>query len=514
MSETKSTNVSMDVYSSKFSTCKAIFPHKIVRPLRNFRVDHQFQFANFLEDIVTNNLKIDQYIADNLKRANAKNVLNHASNFPCEYCFCKGVRFYPKISKEKATEKQFEKLRETLKNMNDGDDDIDMSQIQDELSRTEKSMKNRYSYIVWPACTMHKEPRTKEKVEEIANRLENGEELTPEECKGILGRSPLMNIDGFDIVMDCPTEYLHSGCLGVTKRLICLTFSVGENRQRVTKRKLSAPSDFNALILIIKVPHEFNRRVRELDFAVLKGQEYRNIVLFFFPIVIACIPDKDPERKVWLLYAYMMRSCTVPEKEFKNIDLQTIEDACEQFYKLYEKIFGPSNCSYNTHIICCHLLEMRHHGPLTFTSAFAFESFYGEIRNSFVPGTPATLKQIFKKILLKRAITPHKCENSIYYSDHETNMENNTLIYCYKDLTHKFYKICKVGKYHVICQPQGRRKKTFTELSSFDFSKVGVYEKGLKSNEKIKIMKKDIHGKALEVYGLLITCGNNILREK
>ena len=246
----------------------------------------------------------------------------------------------------------------------------------------------------------------------------------------------------------------------------------------------------------------------------MKGQEFRNIILFFFPIVLKCIPEGDKERKLWLLFVFMIRSCIVPQKEFSTIPDDEIRSACLKFYKLYEFIYGQLNCTYNTHIVCCHLLDMRVHGPLTFTSAFGFESFYSEIRQSFVPGTPCTLKQIFRKILLKRALSYHCCETSIYYSDHSTNSEDNSLIYCYKNLTHEIYRIVKVKKDSVICYKQGRFEHSFPELPSLNWSKVGIYKKGLITNDKVEILKENIHGKVLEIDNLFITCPNNVLREK
>lgn len=512
MSESKSTSVSIDVYSSKFPACKAIFPHRLVRPLRKYPIDHQVQLCQCLDDLKECGATIDNFVGDNPKRSNAKNVLGHSSNFPCEYCFAKGVRFSPK-RKDKQTE-HFLKIREKLRDMNDGAD-VDITEITAEIDKTEKQMKTRKtSHITWPASTRNGEPRTIEKIMEIVERLESGERLPPDEAKGVIGRSPLMELEGFDFVLDSPTEYLHSVCLGVTKRMIILTFSVGEKRYRVTTRKLSDPALFNALMQKVKVFREFSRRNRELDFAVLKGQEFRNILLFFFPVVIKCIPRKAPERKLWLLLVFMIRSCVLPPQEFRNFDLDEIERACEQFYILYEKLFGPGNCSYNTHVVCSHLLEMRHHGPLTCTSAFSFESFYGEIRNSFVPGTQSTLKQIFRNILLKRALTFHCCENSIYYSEKDTALENNSLIYCFKDLEHVIYKIREVRKDSVICLKYGKRKHTFEDLPTMNCSHLGIYKKGVISDEKIKIMKKNIDGKVLDIENLFITCPNNILREK
>lgn len=60
-----------------------------------------------------------------------------------------------------------------------------------------------------------------------------------------------------------------------------LTFSVGEKRTRMTTRRLTHPSVFNELMKFVKVVREFSRRVRELDFAVLKAQEMHNLGLFF-----------------------------------------------------------------------------------------------------------------------------------------------------------------------------------------------------------------------------------------
>ena len=416
---------------------------------------------------------IDKYVADNLKRALGKGSLCHSSRFPCEYCFSKGCKY--------------------VKNING----------------------KKFCRIVWPSSTSNGEPRTREKLLEICDKIENSDKkLHPDEAKGVVTKSPLFLIPNFDVVLDVSTEYLHSVCLGVAKRMIELTFSVGESRQRVTKRRLSSPATFNLLMLQIKVPCEFSRRNRELDFGVMKGQEFRNIVLFFFPVVLNSIEKPAQERKLWLLFTYMIRACIIPTEEFKLLDVEVIIDVCDQFYKLYERLFGECNCTYNTHVVSCHLLEMRHSGPLTMTSAFPFEAFYGEIRNSFYPGTQSSLKQIFKNILLKRNLSHHCCEQSIRYSSKETNLENDTLIYCFQDYTHKMYRICEVHADYVICKRQGRRTTQFPEMPRHNFSQIGIYEKGALAINEEKIMKNNIDGKIIEVMGYLITCPNAILREK
>ena len=516
MSESRSTSISLDVYSSRLKNCQVIFPHKIVRPLGKYQIDHKEQLSSLVQNLIENGDLIETYVADNLKRAVARSCLCFSSTFPCEYCFARGVRFKI-INQSAAAKKQLQKVREQIKNLTGGDGDSEqLAMLEKELQKTEKQLKgtNR-SHIVWPSSTSNAEPRTPEKMLEIIEKLEErGGKLPADEAKGVVGRSVLFMIPGFDFVVCVPTEYLHSVCLGVGKRLLELTFDVGEKRSRITTRKLTNPSLFNDLMRHVKVLREFARRSRELDFSVLKGQEFRNIVIFFFPLVLDCLEENAEERKLWLWLAFMIRACILPEQEFSVINLTDIETWAKNFYNLYEKLFGEKNCTYNTHIVCSHILEMRFQGPLTFTSAFGFESFYGEIRASFTPGTPSTLKQIFKKILMKRALSHHCCKNSIYFSDHETSLENDTLIYCYKQRSHDIFKVTEVTDNHVFCRRIGKYPHSFDDLPNLNCAQVGIYKKGLLSDEKIKIKKEDIDGKVLDVCNLLITCPNNVLREK
>ena len=308
MSESKSSSVSLDLYSTKSLTCKSVFPHRLVRPLKKGSVNNRDQLSALLADINSTESEIWHYIADNLKRANAKEALNHAARFGCEYCFSCGVSLELRKKETEEAKKILETERniilEKIKTLQEApstssSDNTQMTMLNNILKKIDEKIKEtriKKSHIVWPFSTNGGEPRTHAKVKEIAEKVERGE-LTREEAKGIIGRSPLFDLDRFDIVMDVPTEYLHSTCLGVVKRLVELTFSIGEKRPTVRKVKLVPPQNFNKIMLTIKVFHEFSRRARELDFSVMKGQEFRNLILFFFPIVVKCI-ENDKEKKV------------------------------------------------------------------------------------------------------------------------------------------------------------------------------------------------------------------------
>ena len=427
-----------------------------------------------VQDLNSCPLAVKHFVGDNLVRAKAKMVLNHASLFPCEYCFCIGTR----------------------------------------MKINSSGMSRQTTKIVWPASSRHGEPKTSDAVLDIINEIEENPNMNRLDKKGVVGRSCLFNIPNFDFVRDAPTEYMHSFCLGVGKRTLELTFDVGENRSRVTKRKLSSTAEFNKCMAETKVTRETSRRARKLDFAVMKAQEMRNILLLFFPHVLQCIESSAKERKLWLLLVFMIRSCTLPTEEFLQYHLDKLEEVCPEFYELYEKLFGQINCTYNTHIVGSHLIEMRAHGPLTLTSAFGFEAFYGEMRHAFTPGTQSTLKQIFQKILLKRSLSHHQCENTLYFSEKDSPLECNSLVYSFKHNDHKMYKIISVEKNHLLCYPQGRYACSFREVPDLDFASIGVYQKGGVSELPVILPKSEVSGKVFHVGDYLITCATNILNEK
>ena len=394
-----------------------------------------------------------------------------------------------------------------------------IDQLKEDEKKELKSVNK--TQLTWPASTMNGRPRTITAIRRIVNEIEESDEPLPNHVtKGIKGRSVLLDQPDFDMIGDIPSEYMHLMCLGVVKRMVELTFNVGDNRPRITNRKRSSPIMYNIRIRCILVPREFSRRCRNLDFAVFKAQEYRNIILFFFEIVVECIElEFVKERKLWLNIAYVIRACILPNEEFEKVQLNTIFKACELIYNLYEELFGERNCSYSIHVTFSHILKVRGNVPLTDRSAFMFESFFGEMKHLFQPGTNAPLKQILKNSLMKRLIEFHTCEKTIYYSvkkkeDPEKNMENNHLIYTFENDKHQFHNIVEVHEDFFICTKQGKFNYTNTLTTNYNWGNVGVYKLGPCGTETYVIERKNVSGKALIVTNLIITCPINILNEK
>ena len=516
----------MDVITIKFNACREIYPIRILRPIPGEKIDNVEQLQKVLDELSSIQCRLKKLIGDKPKRSNIKCVKGHSAYFPCEYCIGKGTLILTSgveklIQNERANyEKQIVELKkqiEILKNTEQSENrDKHIEVLSSLLSGLQKSNIRKTTQIVWPASSRNAELRTIESIDSISSRIENGENLSVDESKGITGRSFLLTIPNFNFILDIPAEYMHTSCLGVIKRLTELTFQVGQNRPRLTKRKLTPVAYFNDRMKDIKVVFEFARRARELDFAVYKAQEFRNLCLYFAPLVIDCLPIDAKERILWLQLSFMLRACTAPNEEFACIEHTQIQFCMDNFYILFEKLFGAVNCSYSIHVVCSHLFAIRGDNPLTENAAFAYESFYGEMRNCFVPGTVSTTKQIMRNVFLKRKLSNHLCENPIKITAHDTALESNSMVYTFKNNAYQFYKVFDIDndRQNLKCHIQGKYKCTFKETRNLNWDKVGVFEKGGLLKKKMNIKMSDVAGKVIQVQNYLLTCPNNVLREK
>ena len=524
VSESKSTSISLDVYSIKFEGCRDVYPIKIIRPVSKHPIDLQEQFSLVLNSVASYNLILQALVGDNPKRSFFRNSLQFSAKNGCEYCFASGVSYketvevdYVKFVQNIQDQKRLINMQ--LSELNEDEDSAQINSLKSilqDLGEAEKiGKKQRVStHIVWPASTMDGEPRTKQKILEIVEKIESGDNMTASERKGIKGRSILLNLDYFDYVLSIPVDYMHLISFGVVKRLLELSFSVGETRSRVTKRPLSHPDEFNELIKYVKVVNEFSRRARKLDLSVMKAQELRNILLIFFPFITQCLQGNAKEIKLWEMLAFMVRACVLPEEEYESVNINSITYCQRNFYIIYQQLFGEKNCTYSIHVLS-HLLQMRTQGPLTETSAYRFESFYAELRNSFQPGTQSVIKQMMQTVLLKRILSKHVCCESIYLRVKDTVLECNSLIYVYESNTHVIYKINSIEENgQLICNQFGNHEVEFENTSMLNWSSVGVYRKGGLSSIDIVVPKDKVAGKVIIVGKYLITCPVNILREK
>ena len=232
VSECRSNINSLDVYSLRFKNCQFVYPHTIIRPIGKYKMDSKKYLTNFVHDM-TNvcGCLIKAFIGDNPKRAKARDALQHSSFYACEYCFQKAAACNASqnnvAEKKKELENQLRvidrKLQKAIEENDDAEDIKTLKIMKDSISSSLKETSKKKPHFVWPSDSRNGEPRTKEKILEIVQKIESGVKLSPDEAKGIVGRSPLLTLENFPFVVAIPAEYLHSSCLGVVKRLVMLT---------------------------------------------------------------------------------------------------------------------------------------------------------------------------------------------------------------------------------------------------------------------------------------------------
>lgn len=537
--ESKSSSQSVDIFSVSFKNCHKVYPLRIIRPINKYKYDEQAQIKNVILDISACTCIISETILDNPKRATMRCALGHAATYACEYCEAQAVLLSHSVEEatiKKSYELKIQKLNNDIEFLKESPGSVlskerdheKIKKIKINIVKLKKEKEKKILSIkikrnlVWPYSTMSGILRTVDIIKYTVNRIKrNPDQVDKHERKGFKGESHLLYQRNFHFINSIPAEYMHLGCLGVTKRLLELTFKLTDtSREKNSKRKLSDPSLFNAAMKKIQFFREFSRRCRNLDLSIIKAQEYRNIILFFFMIVINCIEDGfQNEKRIWLYLAFIFRACVLPNNEFDLIDPIHVKNASKKFYSLFEKAFSKTNCTYSVHVFASHNLRIRGDKPFTETSAFKFESFYSEMKNLFQPGTNSAVKQIMQNTMMKRLLEPHCCNKPVKFAckkDSQKGLENNSMVYTLNEQNqHELYNIIEInedGSFQ--CTKQGRFKYECPLTPEIDWSSVGVYKKGPSSLNIQTILKKHVLGKVISVEKFLITCPMNVLYEQ
>ena len=150
----------------------------------------------------------------------------------------------------------------------------------------------------------------------------------------------------------------------------------------------------NRYLLAVRVPSEFSRRTRDIS-ERLKAEEYRNIVLYFFPMILEALADSTG-RKIWLRLALLARTYYADDREMERIPSARRIENNVAILPLMDKAFGGISLPYNAHVLFVHAERIRAHGPYATQSAVVYEASYAFIRDSLRGGGTRSLDCRFK----------------------------------------------------------------------------------------------------------------------
>lgn len=227
----------------------------------------------------------------------------------------------------------------------------------------------------------------------VSAAMNEGSDLN--RCKGFKGTSPLINLQGYNIVDGTVPDYMHGVLLGITKTLLSKWFSPSQSREnyfigkhiKVISKRMST----------IKPPHQIERLPRDLEkhYMHFKATELQSWLLYYsIPCLKGFLGDEYMENLVLLsdaIYILLGDKITVSS-------LEKAADLLLQFYASFQRLYGDGSCGLNVHNAAYHLPEyVKLWGPVWCWSCFPFEDANAMLLQA-VHGTGSVLKQVMNYV--------------------------------------------------------------------------------------------------------------------
>jgi len=221
-------------------------------------------------------------------------------------------------------------------------------------------------------------------------------EVEKKPVQGVKGLSPFAFFYCFNLIYGFVIDYMHAVLLGVTKQLLTLwldpkfrdkDFNIRGEEKLIDQR-----------LLRLTPPLTITRRPQSIKNCIRwKANEFRAWLLYY---CLPCLTGILPE--VYLKHlSLLVSSVYILSSDCITIsDLNAAESYLVQFVKEFE-MYGPSQMTYNVHLLL-HLTQcVGFWGPLWAYSAFSFETGNGVLKN-MVKGTRGVMTQITNKYITYR----------------------------------------------------------------------------------------------------------------
>lgn len=216
---------------------------------------------------------------------------------------------------------------------------------------------------------------------------------------GVKGPSPLARI--LAVPVAAPFDSMHLIYLGVTKTLMIYA---------IEKKLLNEFNASEQLCHQVTVPNEFKRRPRSLEHAPRwKANEWKLFLLYYSVPILCCNSNSKP-----LILLFALLSTTISILSCQSVNTAAITAATELIQAFQNQLrdnFGCNSMTFSIHALGHLPGQVRDFGPLWTHSAFAFESFYGQL-TGFVTGTKCEADLIVKRFLRFHAHRSHRSTNS------------------------------------------------------------------------------------------------------
>ena len=218
------------------------------------------------------------------------------------------------------------------------------------------------------------------------------------------GYSPLEELP-IDLINDFPTDYMHSVCLGVVRKMLFLWRDQG--RGFGIRNQNISTININIQNLSKFWPVDFNRKPQSLqNLENWKATEFRHFLLYVGPVVLKReIPDYMFGNFMILSFAMNM----ILNKELNAVYNEYADYLLKLFVKHSIRIYGKTFCIYNVHSLI-HLAPIaKKFDSLDLVNCFAFENFLGILKRMLrKPNLP--LEQVVRRM---KELRSYSCSNQV-----------------------------------------------------------------------------------------------------
>ena len=520
----RSSGRSLDVVMLKFDGCSNLYPLVIFHPLADVAHNIFACLEELLEQFAQADVTLTHVVADAPKRASIAGLKCHGGFYACFYCLIRGS-------------------------------------------------KDRHAATCYPLCEQA-DDRTKQHYLDALDRpdfddLVRREGAHSELLMGVKARSPLVDLNRFDIVDGLPNDCMQSVKqiqhqssililsfqvtlnvvlsgnrntdahmhlirmdeatqtisfsnvhLGVVRRLLSKTFDC-DGKKKAFPRKLMNIKHLNSAIRALKVPSEHSRRPRPYS-PFWKASEYKTVIVFHFPVLLDVITlhHEDVEkmllRDVWALLAYLVHVYSREKEDIIDLSLSP-SVAIREFSVAFLRYLGRQEQTFNAHIFTHMQRVYDTYGPMHNVSAYAAEDSYQEVLACRAPGSVNVGKQSIENMLLRLGYKKHMCKRDIKLRECETARSQDN--YIFTD-NYKMYKITKVlegpdQRYDAIEVTGEEFNYICRSGKVIKFNDIGVYKRPVAMQDRSEVINRAvIKGKVIVTKDYAVCCPSGLILEK
>ena len=318
---------------------------------------------------------------------------------------------------------------------------------------------------------------------------------------GIKNRSPLLDVEGFDLVQDVAIDSMHLLHGGITKAIWERVTTTKAAFPKAARRSIVTQA-LTKLYTMTKVPTEIRHKPRDINPAIMKCSEWQTLDHFcFVPMSISLIGPEDL-KMVLLTYSFLTRVLYLDEPQFLIVNqLVNIEKISKTFQKAYARLFTTGALTFNPHLFSHALQYRRTHGPMWQYSTARYESLYAKTRTCYTANAPNVPKQLLQTFYGYQ-VDGHHCrkQETLRFDVAATQKTDDSIVYYRQG----FYRVNQLGTNSVTMIPMKTKQLNTSSLCKLPWTQVGVriYVEDT-SEPSVTIDKKDIKAKG-------IICGNII----